>query len=579
MHSQWQHWLNRDPDLATRRELQALIDAGDAAELKRRFMGRLQFGTAGLRGLVGAGPGMINQLVIRETSAGLGSYLLQMMPEAGHCGLVLGYDGRLNSHQYARDAACVFAALGLKVFLTQNVAATPLIAFGTVHLGAAAGVVITASHNPPQYNGYKVYWHNGAQIIPPHDAAIASAIDLAAQRDLPWLEFDAAKAAGYIVELGAAFYRSYLDAVLNSKLYTSARRPTHTSIAYSAMHGVGADMAETLLAEAGFERVYSVAAQRAPDGWFPTLPFPNPEEPGAMDAVIALARQKNTLLACANDPDADRLAVAVRTKTGDYQPLTGDMLGILLGNYCLEQPHNYVPVVCTTIVSSQMLKSIAAAHGARYRETLTGFKWMTNVALACEDQKHRFLFAYEEALGFACGRLVRDKDGLSALLAFAQMTEALAVRGKTVQDQLELLYRRHGLYLTAQRSMPLVPTAPSIGDRLRAEPPREIASSSVVQIDDLNQAGSLGRHSPIAPADFPPSDVLIYHLENGARVIVRPSGTEPKLKCYYEIVVAVDPAEAFEAAQLRAERTLSKLISGHQKSIGRLLKIDQLDSF
>ncbi|MCZ6829688.1 MAG: phospho-sugar mutase [Gammaproteobacteria bacterium] len=486
-------------------------------------------------------------------------------------GIVVGFDGRPDSRQFARDAACVFAALGIRVFITSNVAATPIVAFGTVHRKAAAGVVITASHNPPEYNGYKVYWDNGAQIIPPHDAGIAAAIELAAEEEIPWLEFDEAQAAGLVEVLGEAFDRAYLDAILCDQLFMPGGANASISIAYTAMHGVGAVPAETLLGEAGFDKVYSVPAQREPDGRFPTVNFPNPEEPGAMDMVIALAREKDANLACANDPDADRLAVAVRTGEGDYQMLTGDMIGVLLGSYLLEKSHPYTPIVCTTIVSSGMLRTIAAAAGADYYETLTGFKWLVNTALGHEDRHHRLLFAYEEALGYAAGRQVLDKDGLSALLAFAQMTEQLAREGKTVLDQLERLYRRHGLFVTAQRSLVLQAGARPIGDLLRGEPPEEIAGSPVAVVEDLGSGLRRYAGGDTEPLNFPPSDVLIYRLDNGARIIVRPSGTEPKVKCYYELQETVAREEDFADVRERAESALLSLVEAHQASLARLL--------
>jgi phosphomannomutase len=571
MNSAIEKWLSRDPDPATRAELKSLVDAGEQAELTRRFSSRLEFGTAGLRGVVGAGPGMMNRLVIRETSAGLGSYLLQEVANAGQRGIIVAYDGRPDSSQFARDTACVFAAQGITVYLTPAVAPTPVAAFGVVQLGAAAGVVVTASHNPPEYNGYKVYWDNGAQIIPPHDAGIASAIDTAAQQTIPWLEFDEATAAGKIIVLGDNFYRDYIDTIQANALFSADHGKTSIGIAYTAMHGVGARIAETLLAEAGFDRVYSVASQREPDGRFPTVNFPNPEEPGAMDAVLALAAEQQATLACANDPDADRLAVAVRTQSGDYQMLTGDMLGVLLANFLLQKAHAFVPIVCTTIVSSSMLKSIAEATGAVYYETLTGFKWLTNVALDQEDEQHQFLFAYEEALGYACGRLVRDKDGLSALLAFAQMTEALARQGITVLDKLESLYRQHGLFLTGQRSIALTPGATPLGDLLRKTPPAQIADSPVVQVDDLHNGSRRYADGRVEDIDFPQSDVLIYRLANKARVIVRPSGTEPKVKCYYEVVEDIPRDAPFEAAMQQAQSSLASLADAHQKSVAALL--------
>ncbi len=573
MNDVWQRWLDRDPDSACRDELRALIDAGDLEQLASRFSRRLQFGTAGLRGVIGAGPGRMNRAVIRESSAGLGAYLLQTIPDAAQRGIVVGFDGREDSRQFGCDAACVFAALGIRVFISSNVVATPIVAFGAVDRKAAAGVVITASHNPPEYNGYKVFWDNGAQIIPPHDAGIAAAIEVAAHEEVPWLEFAEAQAAGLIEVLGEAFDRAYLDAILSDELFTPGGARAGISIAYSAMHGVGAVPAETLLAEAGFDKVYSVAAQREPDGSFPTVNFPNPEEPGAMNMVIALAREKDAVLACANDPDADRLAVAVRTGEGGYQMLTGDMIGILLGNYLLEKSHRYTPIVCTTIVSSQMLQFIAAAAGAEYYETLTGFKWLANTALGHEDRQHRLLFAYEEALGYAAGRQVLDKDGLSALLAFAQMAEQLARDGATVLDQLERLYRRHGLFVTAQRSLPLQAGAQPFGDLLRAAPPDEIAGSPVAVIEDLGSGLRQFAGGETEPLKFPRSDVLIYRLDNGARVIVRPSGTEPKVKCYYEMQEAVAEDESFADVRERAESALLTLVQSHQGALARLLSV------
>jgi phosphomannomutase len=512
----------------------------------------------------------MNRLVVRETSAGLGAYLIETVPDAARRGIIVAYDGRPDSLQFARDCACVFAGLGITAFLTHKVAATPLAAFGVVQLGAVAAVVITASHNPPQYNGYKVYWQNGAQITPPHDAGIATAVERAATQDLPWMNFEEAQASGRIQPLGKDFYRSYIDAIQDSPLYTASTDDASTSIAYTAMHGVGAEIAETLLREAGFKDVYSVAAQREPDGEFPTVNFPNPEEPGAMDLVLALAAEHGATLACANDPDADRLAVAVRTQSGDYQMLSGDMVGVLLADHLLRKHHTFVPIVCSTIVSSSMLKFVAQAAGADYYQTLTGFKWLANIALGHEDDEHQFLFAYEEALGYAAGRQVRDKDGLSALLAFAQMTEELSRSGKTVLDQLEALYCAHGIFLTGQRSLALQPGAPALGQLLRANPPEAISGSPVVQTDDLSTGSCRFADGSVEPLDLPHSDVLIYRLMNGSRVIVRPSGTEPKLKCYYEVVEAVSE-QGFRRSMSNARSSLSTLMVAHQSEIAALV--------
>ncbi|MFT6891244.1 MAG: phosphomannomutase [Halioglobus sp.] len=568
MDSKIRQWLDKDPDAKSREELQQLVDSANQAELDRRFSGRLQFGTAGLRGVVGAGPAMMNALVIRQTSAGLGQYILQELNNAAAKGVLVAYDGRLDSEQFAQETASVLAALGITVYITPDVAATPIAGFCVLSLGCAAGVVVTASHNPPEYNGFKVYWENGAQIIPPHDAGIAKEIERAAKGDVPWISFDDGVSSGKIVVLEREFYRRYIDAIQSSPLFSSNDGERSVSIAYTAMHGVGASVAEALLAEAGFDSVYSVASQREPDGNFPTVNFPNPEEPGAMDAVIALAGEHQATLACANDPDADRLAVAVRTQNGDYQMLTGDMIGVLLADYLLAMEHSFVPIVCTTIVSSSLLGKMAAVAGANFHETLTGFKWLANTAMQDEDEagSRQFLFGYEEALGYAPGRLVRDKDGLSALLAFAQMTDKLAQRGLTVMDQLENIYRSYGIYLTAQRSIALQSGSASIGDTLRATPPKSIAGIQVDSTDDLSNGARTFANGDSESLNFPASDVLIYRLADNSRVVVRPSGTEPKVKCYYEVVEKLGE-ETYAEAMSHASERLSKLIDMHQKSL------------
>jgi phosphomannomutase len=561
LHDRVQRWITRDPDASSRAELEAMLSTADDVALAERFAGRLEFGTAGLRGVVGAGPAMMNRLVISETSTGLGHYILEEIPDAANRGVIVAYDGRLDSRQFARDAACAFAALGIKVYLTPDVAATPVAAWGVITLGAAAGVVVTASHNPPQYNGYKVYWSNGAQIIPPHDAGIAAAIDVAADQPLPDMDFQTAVDSGLIVILDASFYQDYIDCLRSSSLFSDrSEKAQAITIAYTAMHGVGAAVAEQLLAESGFTDFHSVASQREPDGNFPTVAFPNPEEPGAMDAVIALAQQNSAELACANDPDADRLAVAVRTPAGSYEMLSGDMVGVLLGNYLLQKHHEFVPIVCTTIVSSRMLESIARQANARFYTTLTGFKWLANVALVHEDNNHQFLFAYEEALGYAPGRQVRDKDGLAALLAFAQMTAELAEQGMSVLDQLEQLYRRHGIYLSGQRSIALAPDVTPLGESLRERRLQAIAGQAINYWDDLATGIRTHANGEQDSLDLPASDVLIYALEGGARVIVRPSGTEPKVKCYYEVIEPIAPGEDYPLAMSRARDALATLM-------------------
>ncbi|MGI2170859.1 phospho-sugar mutase [Shewanella sp. MF05960] len=561
------HWLQQDPDPSTQAQLQTLLDNQDETALTAMFSGRLAFGTAGLRGEVGPGPMGMNRLVVRQTTAGLGAYLLAQINDAASRGVIIGYDGRHDSYAFAHDAASVLTAMGITVRLTTRVAATPLVAFGVKHFNAAAGIVVTASHNPPQYNGYKVYWENGAQIIPPHDSGIAAQIQHAATQSIPFISLDDAQKQAKLIWLEDDFYQTYREGIHTASVLQQHANTQPVSLAYTAMHGVGADMAEAVLKDAGFTQVYSVAAQREPDGDFPTVNFPNPEEKGAMDLVIAEAKKHQAMLACANDPDADRFAVAVRTAENDYKMLTGDQVGVLFGEYLLSHAPAHQRLVGTTIVSSSLLSKVAQSMQATCYTTLTGFKWLMNVGINKCEADNQFLFAYEEALGYTVGSMVWDKDGLSALVAFAQLCAELATKKQTVWDKLEQIYRLHGFHLNAQVSIALKPDTPNIGEHLRQQPPANIAGFAVTSSDDLRQSLRTFSDGSTAVIDLPKSDVLIYCLENGARVIVRPSGTEPKIKCYYEVVETMTTTDTWTSAQQRAEQTMDKFIKAHQASL------------
>ncbi|QDF68484.1 phospho-sugar mutase [Shewanella sp. SNU WT4] len=579
-------WIANDPDSQTREYLQALLTSNNEAELASLFAGRLDFGTAGIRGVVGAGPMRMNRLLVRQTTAGLGQYLAAQVSDAKRRGVIIGYDGRNDSKQFAQDTAAVLLAMGYQVKLTYQVAPTPLVAFGVKHFNCAAGIVVTASHNPPQYNGYKVYWDNGAQIITPHDTGIAACIQSKSTDIIKLMPLNDGLASGQLQRLEQDYYDIYQQAVLNapelnaSELKSSGHaslRPELVSMSYTAMHGVGAPMAEAILAQAGFTQVYSVAAQRLPDGNFPTVAFPNPEEPGAMDLVIAEAKAHQALLACANDPDADRFAVAVRKDNdggeSDYQMLSGDQVGILLGHYLLthakhlSQKDGEGALVGNTIVSSSLLAKIADSMGATSFTTLTGFKWLMNVAQQRQTQKQPFLFAYEEALGYTVGSTVWDKDGLSAQLAFAQLTAELTRQGQTIWDRLSEIYRQFGLHFNAQISIKLEPNTPNIGEGLRAKPPLKIGDASVISIDDIKVGIRTLADGSQQTIDLPSSDVLIYRLDNASRVIVRPSGTEPKIKCYYEVITAMGSDESLEKANIRAKAQMDSFIQAHQASL------------
>lgn len=567
------NWLARDPDPRTREELQHLIDKKMHAELEDRFTQRLEFGTAGLRGKVGCGPNRMNRLVIQETATGLGHYLIEHVANAAIRGVVVGYDGRLDSKQFAIDTASVLTALGIKVYLTANVAATPIVAFGIEHFNAAAAVVVTASHNPPEYNGFKVYWENGAQIIPPHDAGIADQIDVASTKPIPLISLSDAEKQGNLVWLTEGYYQTYRAAINQSPYVRNDIDSAHTTVTYTAMHGVGAQMAEDLLHDGGFHKVFSVAEQREPDGHFPTVNFPNPEEKGAMDLVVNLAKSVDADIACANDPDADRFAVAVRTDDtvrtdeASYKMLTGDQVGVLFAHYLLSKPHTKNQLVGNSIVSSTLLEKVANSHGATYFQTLTGFKWLANIGMQLEDEDNEFLFAYEEALGYTIGTQVRDKDGLSALVVFAQLVEELKSQGRTVWDLLAQISLEHGVHTNAQRSIALDPDSPSIGSKLRSAQPKTIGGVAVSVIEDLQSSLRYIVGGDTETINLPTSDVLIYHLEDGSRIIVRPSGTEPKVKVYYETVTKFEGSETYDEARQRGEEYTNSLIEQHQQEL------------
>lgn len=562
-------WLARDPDPDTREELRVLLAADDVDELESRFSERLSFGTAGLRGVLGAGPARMNRLVVQETTVGLAAYLDQTVADARSRGVVIGWDGRIKSDLFAEDAARVLAAMGFRVILADRPVATPVTAFCVVHENAAAGIMVTASHNPPEYNGYKVYWSNGAQIIPPHDRGIAAAIDVAATEPIPRLESDD-EWHQYVSRFGEELESVYHSKVDELSIARDASNRADFGVAYTPLHGVGARPTEEALRRAGFEHVYTVASQREPDGKFPTVAFPNPEEPGAMDAVVALAAEKGAKLAIANDPDADRLAVAARRDDGTFQALSGDQIGALFGSYLLDDDSDVS--VATTIVSSQLLEAMADAVGATYFETLTGFKWIANGAIERRrDHGIRFAFGYEEAIGYTIGELVRDKDGVSAARIFCEMAAELDKDGITVLERLEEIYRRYGLYLTDQRALRYGPddhALANLTNTLRDDLPESIAGYRITSVTDLQQRRRLSDGAWSTWEELPRSDVLIFRLEAGARVIVRPSGTEPKIKCYYEIRHEIDGE--YDEAMAEANKTLQNLVTRHQAELEAL---------
>ncbi|GLY03421.1 MULTISPECIES: phospho-sugar mutase [Actinoplanes] len=524
-------WLADDPDPASRAELRELIDGlpGTAAELRDRFAGPLTFGTAGLRGRLRAGPNGMNLAVVTQAAAGLVAWLAD---QGGKGPLVIGYDARHGSLAFAEQTARVATGAGRQALLLPHTLPTPVLAYAVRALGAVAGVMVTASHNPPQDNGYKVYLGaqlggpdgDGAQIVPPADLGIEAAIRAVtgiASVPLgdPGTLLDDTTAAGYVQSAAAVL---------------TPGGPRDLTIAYTPMHGVGgATLAEAFLA-AGFRAPEIVAAQAEPDPEFPTVSFPNPEEPGAMDRLLALADATGADLAVANDPDADRCAIAIPTPDG-WRPLRGDELGVLLADHLIRRgtPGLYA----TTIVSSSLLGRLCAARGVPYAETLTGFKWIVRAA-------EELAYGYEEALGYCVAPgLVRDKDGITAALTIAELAAAQKAEGRTLADRLDELATEFGVHATDQLAV-RVDDLSEIGramTRARRQPPVTLLGEPVTGVSDL----------------LPENDVLTFRTA-AVRVVIRPSGTEPKLKAYLEVVEPVAGGD-LTAARTRAAAGLSAL--------------------
>ncbi|VEH42582.1 Probable phosphomannomutase [Kocuria rosea] len=566
-------WGAADPDPATRAELAALVEAaaaGDAAaraELADRFSGTLQFGTAGLRAALGAGPMRMNRVVVLRAAAGLAAHVLAVQtPADGAAGsarprAVVGYDARHGSEVFARDTAAVFTAAGIETLLLPAPLPTPVLAWAVRALEAEVGVMVTASHNPPADNGYKVYLGGravepearGCQIVAPHDRMIAERIEAVGPvEDIPRAQ------DGWTV-LPASVEQDYLDAVLPAVVPAAAGAGRPLRVVLTPLHGVGGRTTTEALQRAGLADVHVVPEQAEPDPDFPTVAFPNPEEPGALDLALATARAVGADLVLANDPDADRVAVAVPVPgagdTGqDWRMLRGDEVGALLGHAAAARcADREGAVFANSIVSSRLLGRIAAAAGIAHQETLTGFKWIARVP--------GLAFGYEEALGYCVApEVVRDKDGISAAVAVAVLADELRAQGRTLLDVLDDLALAHGLYATDQLSVRVADLGriPVMAAALRDAPPADLGGSEVVEAADL-AAPSTG---------LPPTEGLRLLTADGTRVIVRPSGTEPKLKCYLEVVAPVAGQAALPAARDEAQERLGRIRAELEAALG-----------
>ena len=524
-------WIALDPDPKTSGELRYWLDHGNSQELKSAFAGFLQFGTAGLRGPIGPGPARMNRAVVGRTAAGIAEYLLQR----GLSSVVIGRDARHMSEEFTHESAQIFSGAGLQVFILPRPLPTPVLAFAVKNLGVDCGVMVTASHNPAVDNGYKVYLgghvdeinYNGSQLISPTDTVISSRI-ATKNHHLP---------RGHMwTVLGEDIVERYVaqTALLGGK-------PHDVIAVYSAMHGVGTRTIQSVFDKAHYVDPILVTEQSEPDPDFPTVAFPNPEEPGAIDMSLVVAHEHSADLVIANDPDADRCAAAI-PEHGRWRMLTGDELGSLFAEYLATTQPEYFRDRClaNSIVSSSLLQKIAESHGIEFRETLTGFKWLAKI--------ENLGFGYEEAIGYCVDpKTVNDKDGISAGIMLARIAGELKSRGSSIAEYLQLINEKYGLHKTVQISIRVSDLAliDQVLSRLRNELPREIAGLRVLSCDDLlKPTGSL-----------PPTNGLRFHLDNQVRVIVRPSGTEPKVKCYIEVVCK----SATQADRERADDLIATL--------------------
>ena len=562
-------WAAQDPDPATAAALTELIQLSEDGvpsarqDLEDSFSGTLQFGTAGLRAELGPGPNRMNRVVVRRAAAGFAAFLTAAVAEASpgtQPRAVVGFDARYNSDIFAEETASIFTAAGIETFLMPQALPTPLVAYAVRSLDCDGGVMVTASHNPPQDNGYKVYLGRhaveesgrGAQIVAPYDARIATeigrvgALDSIALAPTGWSVLEPSITAGYQAAVAG--------------LALPAQFPARDlKIVLTPMHGVGGDTAVAVLNAAGFTDVTLVAEQARPDPDFPTVNFPNPEEPGALDLALETAARVDADIVLANDPDADRAAVAAKDPdTGAWRMLRGDEVGALLGAHIVARlaaggGSTTQGVFANSIVSSRLLARIAAAAGYSHEETLTGFKWISRVP--------GLLYGYEEALGYCVApELVRDKDGISAAVLIAELAAAAKADGKTIFDTLDELYLVHGLHASDQLSIRVADLGllDAMMNRLRVSPPESFGGSAVETFKDLAEGSE----------NLPPTDGLLYLTRDLSRVIIRPSGTEPKLKCYLEVIRSVGSAAELPEARQAARAALDGVLGDVREALG-----------
>jgi len=576
-------WLN-DPVIAAdhQREIRDLLDRGDERELTNRFYQELEFGTGGMRGILGAGINRMNVYTVGAAAQGLAAYVARQGEAAKKAGVVIACDCRRMSDAFAERMACVMAGNGITAYLFESLRPTPELSFAIRHLGCTAGVMVTASHNPPEYNGIKVYWTDGGQVTPPHDEAIIKEVrGVGGFGNIRARDAREAKSAGLIRVIGAEVDEAFLAEVQASCLNPEICRQQgrRLKVVFTALHGTGSPLGPEALRRRGFEHVIEVPEQQAPDGEFPTVQSPNPEEGAALSMGIELAAREQADLVIGTDPDADRVGIAVRDRAGEYQLVTGNRIGALLCYYICEQlkqrrafPAN--GVVLSTVVSGDLMKEIARSYGATVAETLTGFKWIGRKLHEYDTQgtpekpSLEFVFAAEESYGYLPARFTRDKDAVTATAFIAEAAAWAASQGKTLLDLLDELFARYGYYHEGARSLVLpgkegADRIQAMMEKLRIAPPRAIGGCRVAAVADMmtGEQRDIETDEVITRYDLPASNVLIFHLDDGGKVVARPSGTEPKIKFYILLKLPADDlAQARAAAAERVEAILADLL-------------------
>lgn len=563
-------WTSKEFDEDTRNEIQALIDAGDDVELTDRFYKQLEFGTGGLRGIMGAGTNRMNVYTIRSATQGFANYIKEH--GKGIRSVVVGHDCRLRSREFALEVARVMAGNSIRAYIFDAHRATPQISYAVRKLRATAGIMVTASHNPKQYNGYKAYWSDGAQVTPPHDKGIIAEVEkVGVQGEIKRLGHRAAEEMGFLVEIGADLDEDYykeVRALQNFRAEVEGPAADY-KLLYTPLHGVGGSTVPRALKEWGFTGLEVLEAQAEPDGNFPTVPGPNPEDREAMKLVMQRAKEADVDLVLASDADGDRLGVGVKDEEGEWSLLNGNQIACLMLDHTLRgmkatdtMPDK--PLVISTIVTSPMLRRIAEGYGCEYRETLTGFKWIASIIKECEDNDtgHTYVYGAEESFGYMPGNFLRDKDGISSACLMAEAGCLAKTKGEDLLDRLDALYTEHGLHLEGLQNFFFEGKAGQevigkIMAYLRANRPETLAGMAVERVDDV-KLSKTWRGGEEIPLVLPQSNVLIYHFEGGARLAARPSGTEPKIKFYASVRAEVGEG-GVDAARGDAEAKLAAL--------------------